>query len=764
MIIKLKQKSKIKKKNKNLFSKFLYIYFFLTFLIGILFVVMIFQSHLFNLKKNKILDIFSKAGRYEYLYLPNIIFKGIKSNFTSLKKIQIEIPFEETIILENLRKKSILDGHLPPSDTMPRVKAKIIFNNNKLKTDIRLKGDRLVHFEDKKNSSYRFELGDDEYILGVKKFSLQKPRVRNYIHEWLFHELSGDNDIIKLIYEFIYLEINGEDQGLYVLEEAFGKELIERNKRRNGPIFGLNEDIYELQDTPVFEIYNKNFWAKSENNALARAASQKLKDFWDDKLNLEDVFDLEKWATYFAIIDLTGTFHGSLPKSVKLFYNPATAKFEPIGYDGHYNPNIFNNFLILDFLDIDNNNCDYICSDREWFLRFLKNDKFLNLYLNKLEEISTTESIKEFYEINLNMIKFSNEQFNSEPSKIDKVFYKGLGFYQFDKNYLITRSDYIKNRIKKYNKKNFLNIKSKNILDKDITNEANIVFDEGKYFLKNNLEISQRYFLPKEKTLIIEKGVEIKFTKDVSIISEGSIYMNGTKEKPIIIYSDNKIGSLILTDNLFKINNVIFKNLSYPKDSNKILYGGINVINSDLEISNTKILSSNSEDAINIISSNSSINNLDLRNIYSDAIDIDFGNLIFEKIDCEVINNDCLDVSGAKIDGNYISGKYIKDKGLSFGENSTGKINNVDFENTRLGIAVKDGSSLKISYYTFLNNEYDVMVFNKKKEYPNASLHLNNPADDRNLNYLIGNNNEIIKEGIPLTKKVNNKYINNLLY
>ena len=69
------------------------------------------------------------------------------------------------------------------------------------------------------------------------------------------------------------------------------------------------------------------------------------------KNSIGKFFDLEKWATYFAIIDLTGNFHGSIPKSVKLYYNPTTAKFEPIGFDGHYNSFLFKDFLILDFLD-----------------------------------------------------------------------------------------------------------------------------------------------------------------------------------------------------------------------------------------------------------------------------------------------------------------------------------------------------------------------------------------------------------------------------
>ena len=49
--------------------------------------------------------------------------------------------------------------------------------------------------------------------------------------------------LFKLTYKFINLSVNGEDLGLFVLEEGFGKELIEKNNRRNGPIFGLNEDL-----------------------------------------------------------------------------------------------------------------------------------------------------------------------------------------------------------------------------------------------------------------------------------------------------------------------------------------------------------------------------------------------------------------------------------------------------------------------------------------------------------------------------------------
>ena len=116
-----------------------------------------------------------------------------------------------------------------------------------------------------------------------------------------------------------------------------------------------------------------------------------------------------------------------------------------------------------------------------------------------------------------------------------------------------------------------------------------------------------------------------------------------------------------------------------------------------------------------------------------------------QNISCKNIDNDCLDISGAKVAGNFIEGSNIKDKGISFGENAKGEISNLNFKDTKLGVAVKDGSNLKLKNYEFKNNEFDAVVFNKKKEYEGAFLSIDNLTDENKLKYLIGFNNEIIK-------------------
>ena len=710
--------------------------------------------------------IFDKYFGFSFFEIDDYTSQKIKSlKFilfkNELDEVTLNISQKNLYNLE-LQRKNKLDGSIDKVEKFSR--ASLNYNQNNFKIKLRVKGDRTLHWYDKNETSYRIDLRGNDRIWGLEEFSVQKPITRNYIYEFIFHKFLEANNLIALKYFFINLSLNDTRQGIYAVEEGFSKELIERNKKRNGPIFGVEEMISFEYPNIQYDLYSKNYW-KSNYSELVEHAIIKLDKTKNKKDNIDNFFDLEKWATYFAAIDLTGNFHGSIPKSVKLYYNPTTGKFEPIGFDGHYNSNLFNNFLIFDFLDKENKNCSYICPEREWYLKFLKNDEFKSIYLQKLKELSSTDLINNFYKNNLNSINFYNEQFLSENSKKDRIFYKGLGLYIYDQNYLFSRSKYIQSRINEIEKK----VVNKDIFQKNIINRKNLLEkneiknSKNGYILETDLIVDEDFYLgPKEK-LNIQQGVKIFFNKDVSIFSEGAIFFNGTKDKPIIVYSNENIGSLILSKNNFKLKNVIFKNLSYPKAKDKILYGGVNILNSNVEIFDSQIMSSRSEDAINIISSNSNIKNLMVKDIQSDAIDIDFGTVKFQNIYCENIDNDCLDISGADVIGDNLKGLYIKDKGLSFGENAKGEITNLNFQNSKLGIAVKDGSNLKISNYKFKNNNFDVAVFNKKKEYNEAFLYIDDNNDTK-LNYLIGVNNNIIKNKIALSKKVKNKVINDLFY
>ena len=296
------------------------------------------------------LNRFYFNGINNYTKLLNILAYSTKRFGYEYKTIELNIAYENQLIIEknrkNLVENSILSGSKRrQNDTFEIVEAELVHNNKNYNATIRLKGDRTIHFRDKDKSSYKVEILGDERLNGMKKFSFIKPRARNYIHEWLFHQFSAEGNLIKLNYEFVYLYINGSNQGLYILEENFGKELVERNKRRNGPIFTvLSEYSWDIFNSEL-EVYNKKYWYKKENVKILDFSKKKLKSFLKGEIEVNDTFDIKKWAWYFAVTDLNLYISWSKSESSKTFYNPVSGLFEPIPYDGHrfnknYNKNL----------------------------------------------------------------------------------------------------------------------------------------------------------------------------------------------------------------------------------------------------------------------------------------------------------------------------------------------------------------------------------------------------------------------------------------
>ena len=198
--------------------------------------------------------------------------------------------------------------------------------------------------------------------------------------------------------------------------------------------------------------------------------------------------------------------------------------------------------------------------------------------------------------------------------------------------------------------------------------------------LKNNLNINKNTILNSNDTLLIYDYPSIDINNNATLIIEGNIVLNNDKSDFIKIHSSDKSGSIIFRNNIFKLHNIHFNNLSKPYINNYILYGGVNFVDTKVVLKNIVVTNSNEEDAMNIINSSSEIFNIKFENIFADALDIDFGKSFFNEISCFKINNDCLDLSGVNVTGTDISVEKSKDKAISIGENSFVKIENLELK------------------------------------------------------------------------------------
>ena len=175
-----------------------------------------------------------------------------------------------------------------------------------------------------------------------------------------------------------------------------------------------------------------------------------------------------------------------------------------------------------------------------------------------------------------------------------------------------------------------------------------------------------------------------------------------------------------MTINFFgKVNN-LSNNLISQRFNKYGLTGCLNFYKSSFE--QTMIKSNNGlcEDNVNIVNSFGFIKSINIKNAFSDGVDIDFSNLVIETLDILESGNDCLDLSAGTYEILTANLSRCKDKGLSIGEKSilTGK--NITVKDSNIGVSIKDFSKSFINTYKGYNVNICAEAMQKKQEFGGA--------------------------------------------
>ncbi|MDC3336340.1 CotH kinase family protein [Flavobacteriales bacterium] len=285
---------------------------------------------------------------------------------------------------------------------------KFLHEKDTLVGQIRLKGHMLDHLKGNK-WSYRIKLRGNDRFKGMKRFSIQHPGTRNYIYEWVFHEMLKRENIIALNYDFINLNLNGEALGIYALEENFAEELLESNGRPKGVIMRFNPNLYwarrarrDLKGYRIWEEYSRYQTSFVEPYDRPRSLSdemlidnfsearKRIQQFRKGEQSTAEVFDIEKLATYHAIIDLVGGHHSLDWSDIKYFYNSITGRIEPVGYES------FSASEINTLSGLYNYVVDPVSTNV--FHKILFSDAtFFKQYVKELERLSQVEYLNKFF-------------------------------------------------------------------------------------------------------------------------------------------------------------------------------------------------------------------------------------------------------------------------------------------------------------------------------------------------------------------------------
>lgn len=710
-----------------------------------------------------------------------------KNNPFSIKEFEIEI-FKNKKWTKNSIGILIANSRIIPEKFKKRYKGQILiklFDNTVciFPAKIRQNGDYkdhiILHGNNVKQSLDIHLI--EKNIKGITKFKLFLDGTRGVSDDEVFlTELLRELKFISPRTFNINATVNGIKSKM-LLQEKAEKEMLEYNQRVESAIFESNErlmmkssekfannnlsniDIGMLEDLErsmrvQLARQTNNNWSKKSylhteislralsnlNRSYIKYSNSFKNEFnnfeyynynFDNKnLGQEVEKNIVKLDIYNLILSTTNAWHGLAANNRKFYWNKIENYFEPIYYDGDVNIVVNENLsLSLPF----GNYIDKSIAKLEKELNKIDIDNFRKK-LSQRALNYTNADIKNKLEIikyNLSKIKGSMEAYDTEIINLNKeIIFNQAMLEKFVENRkkINIKTNFIfsekNNEIKKNNI--FLSCSELSDCNKiELNSKEQIKLLSGN-LTKNNFENIYLGYYPNLK--IDYKYNNYKFNQINFFYSEGIEFNLDNQKKEFNIYQKKPEARAFFFKSKLKeldINFVGYKdfnNINFLPFDIKGLTGCLTIIDSELENINLNSKNSNCEDSINFINVKGKIKNIDIKDSYLDALDMDFSQIEIDSININNAGNDCLDVSFGNYNFNSIVLAKCSDKGISVGERSIVNIENTKINNAKIGVASKDSSVANFKEIYLKNLDTCFAAYNKKQEFNGGTINVNN--------------------------------------
>jgi hypothetical protein len=183
---------------------------------------------------------------------PSAVPDVVPSN--RLETLTLTIDRTSANVLQRTRDHAINRGIIvqTPESIVP---ALVEHGGEEVGAEVRLKGDWTDHVKTDK-WSLRIKLLDGK-LMGMRVFSVQGPKTRGLLWEWLVLEAARREGVLAPRATFVNVVVNGNYAGVYYLEEHFSKELLESQGRRDGPVVRWDENTRWSSLLQLHSVYSK---------------------------------------------------------------------------------------------------------------------------------------------------------------------------------------------------------------------------------------------------------------------------------------------------------------------------------------------------------------------------------------------------------------------------------------------------------------------------------------------------------------------------
>lgn len=625
-----------------------------------------------------------------------------------------------------------------------------IKQNGDLRDHIQLKQGKIIRSLNAKLSNGN--------ILNSVHFKLFLPETRGGLKEIFGVSVLNALGFITPETFQVKVSINGVDSNM-IFQETARKEQLERNGRREGPIFEGDESLLWGPSETYFggvslsRLENKSWFLKGANsqtitirafNALQAAYilnrnnTAKMGLYTDPNLLLPNqVASNLTFPKYHFSSQALGAEHGLTGHNRKYYFNVFENSFEPIYYDGdvfghnNHEYSIVNMPFDLNILKNSYSNLDvkqygsFILKEQ---IKLSAKKKFIER--SGISEIQSVEVFEKYWKIyslrSKNLQKKIQEMHSLGEIKIKKPI--SLNFSTELDRFLARTSEHPINSewaigLQKLTDETYsLELEDHRTQIISAKQLADILSE-------NKLEKSRVTLLTTNTNLETENLFLHKFQSG-EIIANSNIKLFIDDKNNKISIKQRHPKDWILFRNVFledwTINFIgVYQN---PQSSEEQRFnefgmtGCLNFYNSTFKNVDLLAHSGGCEDSLNIVKSNGSITSIKVSNSFSDAVDIDFSDIIINVLEASSAGNDCLDVSGGTYQISRVKLNICVDKGISVGESSKLNASKVDLFSANIGVSAKDHSRVNISKVEFANVRVCAEAKQKKQEFGGAFL------------------------------------------
>ncbi len=234
------------------------------------------------------------------------------------------------------------------------------FEGETVPVRMRLQQGTAVHLEEGDKWNYDVRTRNNQTLADMQRFYLIDPADNNWLNEWAFAESLRREGLIASRIQFVQLIFNGDDKGIYAIQEGFGSELLQAHDRSEGvivefdpirlwqsiayfdgddqstqldPVTNLTIDDFQFFEVDTFR--DATIAGDYLLSAQKDAAIGLLRGLQQGELMASKVFDVEKYGRFLALADLWGATEAVSLLNLRFYYNPESKRLEPIGFNAN---------------------------------------------------------------------------------------------------------------------------------------------------------------------------------------------------------------------------------------------------------------------------------------------------------------------------------------------------------------------------------------------------------------------------------------------